>query len=211
MNRPTLPSSAWMLVTLITEEIWPTSRSRSSSNWFGGWPVPLVAAIWAFRFATCPAIVFRLATEAFTSCVTPACSVLSWSPAARTRNDSSCAWPSTTWRADESLGLFETSTNALSRLPAAAPMPCLPIGNTSSSWLSLSSRAASAAAFEPLATAWWVRKLSYERAIVVTVTPLPKKPTPVNWPGESASWAVWREYPGVFALAMLLLAVCSAA
>src|SRR5512146_2727081 len=43
-----------------------------------------------------------------------------------------------------------------------------------------------------------------------TSTPLPMKPMPVDWPGASTRFAVSTLYPGVAALAILLLVTCSA-
>ena len=119
MNTPTLPSSASIVVTLMVAAIWPISESRWSSSWFGVWPPPFCAAICAFSCATCLASELTLPTATLMSCVTPVCKTLSRSPAARKRDASSVAWLSTTWRADESPGLFERSTKAFRNSPAA--------------------------------------------------------------------------------------------
>ena len=63
-------------------------------------------------------------------------------------------------------------------------MPISPVGNTDSSRFSRLQRALSIAASEPAVAASRVRNSSCARDTVLTSTPLPKKPAPVDWPAR---------------------------
>ena len=168
-----LPSSDATVETCTCAPISRTIWSRWSSRSLGAWPLPCERAICSLSAATRPARLLIALTESARPELTPRCRSSSWVWAWVKRAAISSARDSTTLRAVMSLGVVATSEKALSMSLMAAPMPLVPLGNTSSSAASRSARVESMAATDCDCTAWRVRNWLCERVMSATSTPLP--------------------------------------
>ena len=95
--------------------------------------------------------------------------------------------------------------------PAAWPRPCSPGGKPFPAARVAPGARGRARTATATSAASRVRKSSCERVTVVTSTPLPKKPAPVNWPVRGGQFGLLARVALTLALAMLWPVVCSAA
>ena len=187
MKTPNVPSSAGMVVTCTCSLNFEINRSRSSSRSLGCWPRPRADAMSWLTLAMLEARLLTACTEACSSWLTWVWMKLSWSPASLKRSARSCARASTTPRVAPSAGWLARSDMAEKNCEIEWPMPCSPVLKAACSCCSLSLRTASMEASDLEPAASRVRKASCVRSTPTTLTPRPKKPTPVNCPCAVAS------------------------